>query len=399
MNACGIKNVQEKPLSRGARVLLVFGVSLAMLSFYIFSLCAILLLAAWILAELGLLLALARFGAARLMVPFLEKHVLVLGLLVKSFRLQKGVEFQIPLRRDDAPALHAMLAGLCQRLQLAFPDEISLQMGDGAWVRLKGLGSGAGKTTLGVGYDLLAGLSLAEMEAVLAHEMTHAKLIHRGYRNWVWGVQSRVRNLAVALWTEVNTARRTKRSSSVAQALFAVVDRLVRISTRLIATYSRQDEFAADRGAAGLCGAGVMKSALSRLEALHRITSRLPWNERVAQLQQGWDDPGPYPATFSMINWVLAIAGTVILQRLRHNADGIVGYIGCFIVAGVLPFLISRPFAPQWRLRVCLIAAVIISALAVFGQVKLNARTAPVDPNAPASPSADTSTAPASAGP
>jgi len=86
---------------------------------------------------------------------------------------------------------HEMLTGLCRRLQLAFPDEISLQMGDGAWVRLKGLGSGAGKTTLGVGYDLLAGLSMAEMEAVLAHEMTHAKLIHRGYRNWVWGVQSR----------------------------------------------------------------------------------------------------------------------------------------------------------------------------------------------------------------
>ena len=104
------------------------------------------------------------------------------------------------------------------------------------------------------------------------------------------GSPIQVRNLAVALWTEVNTARRTKRSSSVAQALFAVVDRLVRISTRLIATYSRQDEFAADRGAAGLCGAGVMKSALSRLEALHRITSRLPWNERVAQLQQ----PGGY---------------------------------------------------------------------------------------------------------
>ena len=29
-----------------------------------------------------------------------------------------------------------------------------------------------------------------------------------------------------------------------------------------------------------------MKSALSKLESLHRITSRLPWNERVAQLQR-----------------------------------------------------------------------------------------------------------------
>jgi Zn-dependent protease with chaperone function len=87
------------------------------------------------------------------------------------------------------------------------------------------------------------------------------------------GSPIQVRNLAVALWTEVNTARRTKRSSTVAQALFAVVDRLVRLSSPLIATYSRQDEFEADRGAAELCGAGVMKSALSKLEALQRITS------------------------------------------------------------------------------------------------------------------------------
>jgi hypothetical protein len=29
-----------------------------------------------------------------------------------------------------------------------------------------------------------------------------------------------------------------------------------------------------------------MKSALSKLGSLHWITSRLPWNERVAQLQQ-----------------------------------------------------------------------------------------------------------------
>jgi hypothetical protein len=286
MNARGIGIVQEKPLTQGAKLLLVLGGGAAMLAFYLFALGAVLFLSALILAELALLLALARFGAARLMVPYMEKHMNVAGLFVKSFRLQKGVDFRIPLRREDAPALHEMLNGLCGRLHLGFPNEVSLQMGDGAWVQLKGIRSGAGKTTLGVGYDLLAGLSVAEMEAVLAHEMTHAKLIHRGYRNWVWGAQSRVRNLAQALWSEVNTARRLKQSSSVAQGLFAVVDRLLRVCTRLIAAYSRQDEFEADRGASELCGSGAMKSALSKLESLHRITSRLPWNERVAQLQQ-----------------------------------------------------------------------------------------------------------------
>jgi tetratricopeptide (TPR) repeat protein len=133
---------------------------------------------------------------------------------------------------------------------------------------------------------LLAGLSVAEIEAVLAHEMTHAKLINRGYRNWVWGAQARVRTLAQALWAEANAARRVKSPSNLALALFGVVHRLLRLCTRLVAAYSRQNEFEADRGAAELCGTEVMNSALSKSESLHRITSRLPWNERVAQLQQ-----------------------------------------------------------------------------------------------------------------
>src|ERR1017187_8529522 len=141
VNGCEIKAVRERPLNRSAKFLLILGAGAAMLSFYIFSLCAILFLAGLILGELVLLLALARFGASRLMVPFMEKHISVLGLFVKSFRLRKGVEFRIPLLQQDAPALHAMLACLCERLQLSFLEDVSLQMDDGSWVRLKGIRS------------------------------------------------------------------------------------------------------------------------------------------------------------------------------------------------------------------------------------------------------------------
>jgi Zn-dependent protease with chaperone function/tetratricopeptide (TPR) repeat protein len=276
----------EKPLSRGARFVLVLGVGVAMFSFYLFSLLAILALVILIAAELVLPLALARFAASRVMTPFLVSHVGLLTLLVRSFRLRKGADFKITLEREDAPALYETLKGLCSRLTLAFPQEIVLQMGDGAWVRLKGIRSGAGKVTLGVGYDLLAGLTIPEMEAVFAHEMAHAKLVSRGYKNWLSAGQVRVRVLAMALWADLNNARRAKNSAAVAHGLFVVVERLARIITRLVATYSRQDEFEADRGAAELCGSAAMKSALSKLESLHRIASRLPWNERVAQLQQ-----------------------------------------------------------------------------------------------------------------
>ena len=286
MNTDSTNASVEKPLSGGAKFMLVAGVGAVMFSFYVLSAFAILLLVILIGCELIILLCLARFGAARLMVPFLGKHLAVLAMVVKSFRLQKGVEFRIPLRHEDAPAFYEMLSRLCQRLALASPQETVLQMGDGVWVNLKGMRSGAGRTTLGVGYDLLAGLSVAEIEAVMAHEMTHAKLINRGFRNWLMAGQSRLRILANALWAEVSAARRAKSSSEVAHLLFVMVDRLLRLSTRLVAAYSRQDEFEADRGAAELCGAAVMKSALSKLDSLHQITSRLPWNERVAQLQQ-----------------------------------------------------------------------------------------------------------------
>jgi Zn-dependent protease with chaperone function/tetratricopeptide (TPR) repeat protein len=280
------KAPQEKPLSGGARLMLVLGVGVVMLSFYAFLILSIVFLSVLIAAELALFVVLLRFGASRLMVPYLAKHLGVLTLVVKSFWLKKGVEYRVPLQHEDAPALFKMLDELCRQLSINFPQEVVLQMGDGAWVKLKGIRSGDGKTTLGVGYDLLAGLSVAEIEAVMAHEMTHAKLINRGFRNWLWAGQSRIRSLAVALCGEVNNARRAKQKSSVAKFLFDTTDWLSRLSTRLVAAHSRQDEFEADLGAAQLCGTEVMKSALSKLDSLHQITSRLPWNERVAQLQQ-----------------------------------------------------------------------------------------------------------------
>ena len=65
-------------------------------------------------------------------------------------------------------------------------------MGVNAWVRLKGYRRGAGTTILGVGYDLLAGMSQTEVEAVLAHEMAHARLVQRGFSRWLTGGVSRV---------------------------------------------------------------------------------------------------------------------------------------------------------------------------------------------------------------
>lgn len=83
-------------------------------------------------------------AVGQIMAPFLARHVGLLALLLRSFRLKKGVEFKIPLQRGDAPTLYEMHKELCGRLELAFPQEIALQMADGAWVQIQGLRSGSG---------------------------------------------------------------------------------------------------------------------------------------------------------------------------------------------------------------------------------------------------------------
>jgi Zn-dependent protease with chaperone function len=126
------------------------------------------------------LLVLLRFGLAGVMAPVLDAHLQVPRAFFRSLWTQKGVEFRVALQPPDAPGLFLTLQRLCTRAGVEMPNEVFLEMNMNAWVRLRGYRRGAGRTLLGVGYDLLAGLSEPEVEAVLAHEMMHAKRVQRG---------------------------------------------------------------------------------------------------------------------------------------------------------------------------------------------------------------------------
>ncbi len=167
------------------------------------------------------------------------------------------------------------------------PREISVEMTVNAWVLLRGYRRGGGKTILGIGYDLLAGLSQWEMQGVLAHEITHAKLVQRGFKTWLNRGLNRMVQLAKSLNAHLQGARKSRQLSQPAPFLFVMADRLTRQAARLVAGCSRQDEFEADRGAAELCGPGAIRSSLLKLEGLAKRSARLPWNERVARLQGG----------------------------------------------------------------------------------------------------------------
>jgi Zn-dependent protease with chaperone function len=277
----------DKPLSGASRLALFCGAGVTIALCYILSTFSLVALLALIGLELLLAIVLARFGMARLIAGTIASHVALLGVLLRSFLLRKGAEYRIQIAETDAPGLFELLRQLCRKTHLEMPHEISIEMSTNAWVRLSGYRRGAGRTVLGIGFDLLAGLSQWEMEGVLAHEITHAKLVQRGYKSWMNRGLGRMGQLARGLHDHVEAHRKLSKSTEPAALLFRCVDRLTRLAARLVAACSRQDEFDADRGAADLCGAGAIRSSLLKLGPIGERAAHLPWNERVARLQIG----------------------------------------------------------------------------------------------------------------
>lgn len=276
---------REKPLAPSARFVLTCSAIATLLLCFVFVILAIPILLAMVAVELALVIGALRFGLAGILIPVMQRHLGLLRLFLGVFGFHKETKFRIPLQPEDAPELFAVVQKLCQQLQLTMPGEVALEMGPNAWVRLKGYGRGEGTTILGIGYDLLAGLNEKEMEGVLAHELVHAKLIQRGFRNLIWMGLSRFAGLTTGLAAQAHAFRRAKKTFETAEFLLRPADSLTRLLARLVATYSRQDEFDADRGAAELCGGETVRSALNKLHPLSEKVSRLPWSERVAQLQ------------------------------------------------------------------------------------------------------------------
>ena len=279
--------MDEKPLSPAARAGLVVNAALTILVFY---LSAILFMAGFAALALLLLLvtmAAARFGMASFVGRLLQVPVRLIGILGRKLWLPSETTYRIALTQEEAPGLFAISRALSQRSALVPPESISIEMHTTAWVQLRGYRRGAGRTSLGIGFDLLAGLTVSEVEAVLGHELAHARLVQPGFSRWLKKGLARLSQVTTELSACATAYRQANARSDLAETTMRVFDALTRRAARQVATYSRQDEFAADRGAVELCGAAAIRSALARLEVLDEVVSRLPWSERLARLQPG----------------------------------------------------------------------------------------------------------------
>ncbi len=279
--------MDEKPLSPAARAGLVVNAAVTILLFY---LTAILFMAGFTALALLLLLvtmAAARFGMASFVGRLLQVPVRLIGILGRKLWLPSETTYRIALTREDAPDLFAIARELSRRSAVAPAESIFIEMHSNAWVMMRGYRRGTGRTTLGIGFDLLAGLTVTEVEAVLAHELAHARLVQRGFSRWLKKGLARLTLVTTELSDCAAAYRQANARSDLTETTVRVFDALTRRAARHVATYSRQDEFAADRGAVELCGAAAIRSALARLEVLDEVVTRLPWSERLARLQPG----------------------------------------------------------------------------------------------------------------
>ncbi len=277
----------EKPLRPAAQAWLVLNAAVTILLFYLLAVLCMAYFAAMALFLLAVALIAARFGGAALVGRGMNVPVRLIGILGRRLWLFSGPTYRIVLAPRDAPDLFETSRALAQRAGLVPPQTITLEMHCNAWVLLHGYRRGRGRTNLGIGFDLLAGLTVSEVEAVLAHELTHARLVQRGFSRWLKKGLARCGQVSSELGACAEAYRRSNAWSDLADTTFHVFDRLTRRAARLVATYSRQNEFEADRGGVELCGAAAMRSALSRLTELDERVSELPWSERLARLQPG----------------------------------------------------------------------------------------------------------------
>lgn len=252
----------------------------AILLFYAFAAGAISLLAVLVAVELVLGFAGGRLRWAFQARQAFRKHFALARIFVRSLRLRKTADSSISISAADAPGLFRMIESLCLQTGINNPPQVFLELEVGAWVRLK-------KNTfaLGLGFDLLAGATRAELESVIAHELSHAKLTQEFMRNWLSRGLERIVQLSRRLSSLTVPRRGKAQSSRLARLFLHIADGLGETAARHIAALSRAEEFAADLGAAQIVGPERIGRALLKVEALGRFAVRLPWPERVAQLQ------------------------------------------------------------------------------------------------------------------
>jgi Peptidase family M48 len=162
------------------------------------------------------------------------------------------------LRRLDAPGLFEEVVEVARRLGVRPPDEIRL-----AFLPCCGVVASRKARALLLGLPLLHVLTLAELRAVLAHELAH---LARGDATWSAGALRFVEALGRALEDPLGRSRGPLR-------LWARLCRRVAVS--LVGPLARGQEARADRASASIAGGRSAASALVKVALVQPLFREL----------------------------------------------------------------------------------------------------------------------------
>ncbi len=222
------------------------------------------LLAAVYLAFLAVLLSM---GVSRMLVILFMSGFIFLQYFFSDKMILSSMGAK-PVSESEEPRIHDMVRRLCQNANLPMPKIAVVKT---AMPNAFATGRNQKHAVVAVTTGLLSRLNESEVEAVLAHELTHIK----NRDMMVMTIATFLSSLAQMLvqWLPFMGGGDRDRDSGSNVALLLVVSLVVWIvSFILIRTLSRYREFAADRGAAIITGQpSHLISALTKISG-----SRVP---------------------------------------------------------------------------------------------------------------------------
>jgi Zn-dependent protease with chaperone function len=180
----------------------------------------------------------------------------------------------VPVQRDEAPALFALLDDLRSRLRsVPFHHVRLVPVHNAGVVQVPRLGLlGWSSNYLLLGLPLMDGHSPNEIHAILAHEFAHLSRQHGRFSHWIY----RLRRSWETIFEQLSRPQ-VRGQVSLRPLIVRCVDFFWPRFNAHAFVFSRANEYEADAVAARLAGADEMAGALMRLAVHDRVLDQKFW--------------------------------------------------------------------------------------------------------------------------
>jgi Zn-dependent protease with chaperone function len=253
-----VRTSSESSLARLYAISLCFGLVL----FYL----AIPFVIVGLLGLTGLLLygifALGRIPVKLVVIIFVVGVSMAWAVFKSLFTRPAQGSFGVPKTAEECPRLHQLLADVAQRVDTEPVREVYLAPGSAIGVHQEGRGPfglfGVKRRVLTLGLSTMHYLTVAELQAILAHEYAHFSHSDTFYSRFIYQVQ-------LSIEQALNGMGQAGGKLNYVNPFFWFLFLYYKSYNMLAAGFSRSREFLADRMASTLYGADVFTSALSKV--------------------------------------------------------------------------------------------------------------------------------------